>query len=51
MVLLIFIHKIEFKEPGADAVSIRIRERRNMIGLVTELQTQVELDKEDDDLA
>ena len=44
MVLLIFIHKIEFKE-RADAVSIRIRERRNMIGLVTELQTQVELDK------
>ena len=50
MVLLIFIHKIEFKE-RADAVSIRIRERRFMIGLVTELQTQVELDKEDDDLA
>ena len=50
MVLLIYIHKIEFKE-RADAVSIRIRERRNMIGLVTELQTQVELDKEDDDLA
>ena len=50
MVLLIFIHKIESKE-RADAVSIRIRERCDMIGLVTELQTQVELDKEDDDLA